>query len=258
LATVKAIIFDFIGTLANVKNYTLEDSKMKLYRAIIDAGFNVSFESFLEAYSKAHEKYRVVRYQELVEVTNAVWISEAVNNLGFKTNAEDPSIKTVVNVFFEDYLNSLKLRPCVKKLLNKVSRQYKLGLVSNFTYAPVIYAGIRKLDISRFFNAILVSEEVGWRKPHPKIFQEALKRLETTAKETVYVGDSPQEDIKGAQFVGMKTIFVPSQFYSLQNLKESREEPDITVKDICELNEKIKHLLWSIDSKLQTRNSTYI
>ena len=119
---IKAIIFDLIGTLASVKNYSLENSKTKLYKAIKKVGFNINAESFLEKYSQAHEKYRVVRYQELVEVTNAIWISEALNNLGFKTNPEDTRIKTAVNIFFEDYLNSLKLRPCVKKLLNKVPR----------------------------------------------------------------------------------------------------------------------------------------
>ena len=236
---VKAIIFDFIGTLTNVKNYSLEASKTKLYMAIVEAGFNVSAESFLESYSQSHEKYRLIRYQELVEVTNAIWISEALNNLGFKTNPEDTRIKTAVNVFFEDYLDSLELRPYVKKLLDKASMEYKLGLISNFTYAPVIYAGIRKLGINQFFNAVLVSEEVGWRKPNTKIFEEALRRLEATAKETVYVGDSPLEDIKGAKAVGMKTVFIPSQFYSIENLCESQQKPDIIMKDTQELYKKL-------------------
>ena len=116
LPRVKAIIFDFIGTLTNVKNYSLENSKTKLYKAIVEAGFNIGAESFLEAYSQSHEKYRIVRYQELVEVTNAIWISEALNSLGFETNPEDVRIKTAVNVFFEDYLDSLELRPYVKKV----------------------------------------------------------------------------------------------------------------------------------------------
>jgi putative hydrolase of the HAD superfamily len=240
---IKTIIFDFIGTLTNVKNYSLEASKTKLYMAIVEAGFNISAESFLEAYSQSHEKYRVVRYQELVEVTNAVWISEALNSLGFKTNPEDTCIKTAVNVFFEDYLNSLELRPYVKKLLYKVLMEYKLGLISNFTYAPVIYAGIRKLGINQFFNAVLVSEEAGWRKPNTKIFEEALRRLEATAKETVYVGDSPLEDIKGAKAVGMKTVFIPSQFYSLENLYESKQKPDTIMKNTQELYKKLPNFL---------------
>jgi putative hydrolase of the HAD superfamily len=244
LSPIEAVIFDFIGTLTNVRGYSLEasrmTSKMKLYNAVVNAGFKVDAKSFLKAYVQAHEKYRIIRYEKLVEVTNAVWVSEALNNLGYQTTPDDSRVKTAINIGFEDYLNSLELRPCAKKILKKLSRNYKLGLVSNFTYVPVIYAGLRKLDISQFFNAILVSHEVGWRKPHPKIFNEALKKLRVSAHETVYVGDSPLEDIKGAKATGMKTIFVSSQFYTLRNLNESRQKPDMITKDICELSKILK------------------
>lgn len=235
---IKAVIFDFIGTLANVKNYSLEDSKMKLYRTIANAGFNLDVEDFLQAYGQAHEKYRVIRYEKLIEVTNAIWIAEALTNLGFKTGPEDTRIKTAVNVFFEDYLKSLELRPCTKTMLKKFSINYKLGLVSNFTYTPVIYAGLRKLGINQFFNAVLVSEEVGLRKPHIKIFQDTLRRLGVKAEEAAYVGDSPLEDMQGAKDAGMKTIFVPSQFYSIENLCENKQQPSLIANDICELYKK--------------------
>jgi len=243
LSPIKAVIFDFIGTLTNVRGYSLEasrmTSRMKLYKAVVNAGFKVDAKSFLEAHIQAHEKYRVIRYQKLVEVTNAVWISEALNNLGYETTPDDPQVKTAINISFEDYLNSLELRQCTKRILKMTSTDYKLGLVTNFTYAPVIYVGLRKLDINQFFNAILISDEVGWRKPHPKIFNEALKRLRVSAHETVYVGDSPLEDIKGAKATGMKTVFVPSQFYSMKALNESQQKPEIIVKNLCELCEKL-------------------
>jgi FMN phosphatase YigB (HAD superfamily) len=236
---IRTVIFDFIGTLASVKNYSLEASKLKLHKAIVKAGFRVSVDRFMDAYTTAHEKYRVIRYDELVEVTNAVWISDALNCLGFRTKPEDPRVKLAVIVFFEDYLHSLELNPCAKDLLAEVAKSCKLGLISNFTFAPVIHAGLRKLGIAEFFSAILVSEDVGWRKPNKKIFQEALKKLGATAQETAYIGDSPKEDIRGAADTGMRTIFVPSQFYSLEDLTESKQKPDLIVKDICELREKI-------------------
>lgn len=239
---IKAVIFDFIGTLTNVKGYSQEKSEMKLYRAIVENGFKIEAKDFLEAYNQAYEKYRDIRYQKLVEVPNTVWVAEALNNLGFKTNPEDANVKIAVNAFFEDYLGSLKLRRCVKKLLSKLSMEYKLGLVSNFTYAPVIYAGLRKLGINKFFNVVLVSEAVGWRKPHVKIFEEALKKLGVTAEETVYVGDSPLEDIKGANTAGIKTIFVPSQFYSIKDLWESRQKPEAIADNICKLQSVLERL----------------
>jgi putative hydrolase of the HAD superfamily len=140
-----------------------------------------------------------------------------------------------VNAFFEDYLDALELNPCADRLLAQLPKHFKIGLMSNFTYAPVIYAALRKLRINKFFNVVLVSQDVGWRKPNPNIFNEALNRLGVKADETVYVGDSPLEDIGGAARTGMKTIFVPSQFYSLENLYEGGEKPDLIVRNVCEL-----------------------
>lgn len=237
------VIFDFIGTLTNVKGYDMEESKKTLHKAIVNAGFDISATKFLQAYDEAHEKHRIVRYEKLTEVTNAVWIAEALRNLGFETTKEDARILTALCVFFEEYVNSLELRPCAKQLLTRLVENYKLGLISNFTYAAAIYAGLRKLDINKYFNAVLVSEAVGWRKPHTGIFQEALRALQATPSETVYVGDSPLEDIKGAKSLGMKTVFVPSQFYSLKSLRESQQKPDLIVKDICELSRRLPKLL---------------
>jgi putative hydrolase of the HAD superfamily len=254
VATVRAVVFDFIGTLTNVKDYSMEDSKKKLCKAIKVGGFDVEETSFSEAYSRAHEKYRVVRYQELVEVTNAVWISEALNTLGLKTSPGDARIKSALNIFFQDYVKSFELRPCAKELFKKVSVNFKLGLISNFTYAPVIYVGLRRLAINRFLSAVLVSADVGWRKPSKRIFKEALKRLGVKPEETVYVGDSPLEDIQGAKVLGMKTVFVPSQFYSLEFLHENQIVPDLIAKDICELYHKVKQFSSSIGN---TANKTH-
>lgn len=234
MVRIKAVIFDFIGTLTELSGYSLENAENKLFRSLAANGYNVNRESFFEAYKKAHQKYSEIRYRQLVEVTNAVWISEALNNLGYATTPQNERIKTAVNVFFEDYLNGLKLRSFAKSTLQKLSQNYKLGLVSNFTYTPIIYAGLRKLNINDFFSAVLVSEEIGWRKPDPKIFQEALKRLHVKVDNVVYVGDSPLEDIEGAKNVGMKTVFIQSQFYTVKDIQKASHQPDYVVKNLHE------------------------
>jgi putative hydrolase of the HAD superfamily len=243
LTEIKAVIVDYIGTLANARNYSLETSRVKLHRILTEAGFETSLTAFLAAYNKAHEKYRIIRYRELREVTNTVWVSEALNTLNYKTNREDPRIKAALNIFFQDYVDSLELRPYAKSLLRNIVENCKLGLISNFTYAPVIYASLRKLGINQFFNTVVVSEDMGWRKPHKRIFQEALRKLQVTAEETVYIGDSPLEDIEGAKTVGMKTIFVPSQFYSLQDLRGIKQQPDIIAENLQEVTENINKII---------------
>jgi HAD superfamily hydrolase (TIGR01549 family) len=232
---VKAVITDYIGTLVNANYYNMDASRKTLHKALTDAGFETGLAEFLEAYTQAHEKYRAVRYEQLREVANAVWVCEALNNLGCSVTPEDSRIKVALNVFFQRYVESLELRPYAKKLLRRIKEHCKLGLVSNFTYAPVVYASLRKLCINQFFDTVLVSDANGWRKPHTRIFQDALRKLQVKAEEAVFIGDSPLEDIKGAQAAGIKTVFVPSQFFSLKDLDESGRKPDFVAHGLDEV-----------------------
>ena len=238
----KAVIFDYIGTLVNCRNYTMDSSKQKLCNALIAEGFDIDEEMFLAAYDLSHEKYRKVRYEQLREVTNAVWVSEALGNVGFKVKEDDPRIKAALNIFFQDFINTLELRDGAKKLLHQTQKQGKVALISNFTYAPVIYKSLRKLGIGEFFNVVVVSQQVGWRKPSSHIFQFTLKCLEIQANEAVYIGDSTNEDIKGAEQAGLKTVFVPSQFNSLKDLKESKQESDYIANDLILLSQNMNKI----------------
>jgi putative hydrolase of the HAD superfamily len=183
-------------------------------------------------------------------VTNAVWVSEALTNLGYETSTEDPRLNTALNVFFQAYVDTLELRPYAEDLIRRIAENCKLGLVSNFTYVPVIYASLRRLGINQFFNVIVVSEDLGWRKPHKRIFQETLQRLHVPAEEAVFVGDSPHEDIKGAKAVGMKTVFVPSQFYSLEDLRGIPQQPDAIANDLGEIYENFYKVITTIGSSI--------
>ena len=239
----KAVIFDYIGTLVNCRNYTMEASKQKLYNALVAEGFIFSEKSFLDAYNLSHEKYRKIRYEELREVTNAVWVAETLCRLGFEVKADDARVKAALNFFFQDFIDTLTLREGARKLVKQNRAQCKVALISNFTYAPVIYKSLRKVGLSEFFNVVVVSEEVGWRKPSPQIFQYALKKLQIQSNEAVYIGDSPNEDIRGATQVGLKTVFVSSQFNTLIDLKESEQKPNHITNDLTSLYQSLNQIL---------------
>lgn len=232
---IEAVIFDFMGTLAVVKENSSRDPVEKMYESLVHDYSEIDYKHFREVYDAVHRKYWILRYENLREVTNAVGLSETLNQLGFSTKPGDEAVKKAVNVYFEDYLRSLKPRSCALQTLKTLSDFYSLGLVSNFTYSPVIHAGLRKLRLNPYFDVILISQDVGWRKPLPKIFQEALKRLRRDAKETVFVGDNPLEDIQGAKKVGMKAVFIPSQFFTLEDVKKMSQQPDIIINNLCEL-----------------------
>ena len=243
MPSVKAVVTDFIVTLVNANYYNMEASRRTLHEALVDAGLETGFAEFLEAYTKAHEKYRVVRYEQFREVTNAVWVCEALNSLGCAVSPDDARVKAALNVFFQRYVESLELRPYAKKLLKRMKECCKLGLVSNFTYAPVVYASLRNLGINHFFNAVVVSHESRWRKPHTRIFCDVLEKLQVKAEEAVFIGDSPLEDIGGAQAAGLKTVIVASQFFSLENLGESGQKPDFVASGLDEIYRRFNEII---------------
>ena len=238
----RALIFDYVGTLVNCKGYTMDASREKLHKALIAEGFATDKDKFLEAYIYSHEKYRKIRYEQHREVTNAIWVSEALCSLGFRVSPDNLKIKAALNVFFKDFIDALELRVGAKRLLLQAQTLGKVGLISNFTYAPVIYRSLRKVGINHFFNVIVVSEENGHRKPSPEIFQNALDKLNIMPCEAVYFGDSPIEDIKGAKQVGLKTVFVPSQFNSLKDLKEKKQEPDYIAANLSAISKKLDEI----------------
>ena len=239
----RAVIFDYIGTLVNCRNYSMSASKNTLHSSLVAEGFDIDKDSFLKAYTVAHEKYRKVRYEQFREVTNAVWVEEALGNLGFKVTVDDYRIKAALNVFFQDFIDTLEIRAGAKRLIKQAQQQCKVGLISNFTYAPVIYKSLKQLRLNDCFHVIVVSEEHGWRKPSPYIFQDVLNKLQVQAHEAVFIGDSPIEDIKGAKAAGLKTVFVASQFSTLKDLSESKQQPNFKAKSLKPVIENFDQIL---------------
>lgn len=94
----------------------------------------------------------------------------------------------------------------LKPVLERLSRRYRLGVVSNFygNLEGILEAeGLRPL-----FGAVADSGVVGVIKPDPAIFLHALKGLGSSPEEAVMVGDSVKRDIAGAKGLGMKKALV--------------------------------------------------
>jgi putative hydrolase of the HAD superfamily len=89
----------------------------------------------------------------------------------------------------------------------------RLGLVSNGR-AFLQGAVLRALEIEIFFDAVLISEAEGVRKPDAEIFHRALRRLDVGAEEAVYVGDHPEADICGARDAGLKAVWKRNRFWA--------------------------------------------
>ena len=113
-------------------------------------------------------------------------------------------------------------------ILEYLAMKYKLGLVTNGLIS-VQNSKISALGIKDYFQAIIISEAVGVNKPNNGIFLLACKKLGVEAAQSVFIGDSFENDVHGAVQAGLSAIWMdksnsdkeyPYKIRSLMELKE--------------------------------------
>jgi HAD superfamily hydrolase (TIGR01549 family) len=117
-------------------------------------------------------------------------------------------------------------------LLSDLAPHYQLAVVSNFDYSPTARDILDEAGVAGLFAAVVISDEVGWRKPAPTIFVAALSRVGVTAAEALFVGDRADIDVLGAQRLGMRTAWVNPEGEALPS---GITPPDFELRDLDEL-----------------------
>ena len=110
-------------------------------------------------------------------------------------------------------------------------RGLRIGLVSN-TMWPSRYHQ-RELDrfgVTPYLDHTVFSAEAGVWKPQPGIYHLSLDALGASAAEAVFVGDTPEADIAGAQRAGMRAVYKRNA-----RPREMDVRPDATITDLAEL-----------------------
>lgn len=83
---------------------------------------------------------------------------------------------------------------------------YTIGLITNTQRSLTEFE--RHFNLDGLFSFAISSFDHGYMKPHPSIFEEALRRANVAPKEAVMVGDSVPHDITGALRTGMRGVLV--------------------------------------------------
>ena len=116
-------------------------------------------------------------------------------------------------IFFEE-LYDIFARPEVWRLYSDVlnvlqelkRRHKKLAVISNWDSR--LFRLCEGLGLQHYFEVILASAVFGASKPNPRIFEEALRRLQVAPHEAVHIGDSFEDDIQGERLAGIKAILI--------------------------------------------------
>lgn len=229
----KAVTFDFWDTLAFATDYTnvridflmnlLEKEGFSQEKALIKDAYLSAQKAFYNTW-----KYEQ-RYFSAQERTDIV-LSELKITL-------PEELKHTITKEFEEIV--LRVPPPImhdaETVLKLLHERYKIGLICDSGMSPgnVLRRILKKQKLLMYFHSMVFSDEIGYTKPHAKIFGRALEKLQALPEEVVHIGDLLTTDIAGAQAYGMKAIW-----FNWKNDKKEKETnivPDYEIKRLTEL-----------------------
>lgn len=110
-----------------------------------------------------------------------------------------------------------------EEALEQVAERYPVGFITN-GFMETQQKKIEFLNLNRFSNIFIISEELGVMKPHPKVFDVATEKAATSRNRIVYVGDSYSSDIVGGKNAGWSTAW----YTAFTTTVSSGEEADFS------------------------------
>lgn len=113
---------------------------------------------------------------------------------------------TLYNIYWDTFLTELKLTTGAKTFFNNYGH-LPICLLTDLT-AHIQHRKVAKLELMKWANYIVTSEEAGCEKPHPYMFELGLRKLKLKSDEVCMIGDNYKKDILGAKQLGIHSFWL--------------------------------------------------
>jgi HAD superfamily hydrolase (TIGR01549 family) len=213
---IRGVFLDLYDTLIVTSETTASDWLDEFHTCLQSYGLSMSKEVFAERcrgfFSKAEPQKRndgLTVYERRIKTLST--------ELGLEIDPE--GLKRTAASTVEAANRNCYLDPECHTVLNTLRQKQKtLALISNFDHSPNIRAILYKMDLGKYFSTVIVSEQVGIKKPDPGIFLLALRETGLKPEEVVHVGDNMTDDIAGAVSAGITPVLIRRNLSGQNNM----------------------------------------
>jgi putative hydrolase of the HAD superfamily len=243
---IRALLFDVNGTLIDIET---DEGLEEIYRVIAHflayQGISLHRWEVRDLYFQIMQQQRVESDETFAEFDVVEVWRELLHNKASDYTRSLPSEKREhLPLFLAELHRSiarkrLRLYPQVQETLDQLRSHFRLGVVSDAQSAYAV-PELRAVGLLKYFNAIIVSGDYGYRKPDPRLFQKALDALQVRPEQAIFVGNDSYHDIFGAQQLGMKAIFVNSD---QGNTSSQTLSPDYIISSFTELPQAVNYFV---------------
>jgi putative hydrolase of the HAD superfamily len=190
---VEAVLFDLDGTLYD---------RDRLVRALLEEQYD-AFSAELAGIARGQFVSAALTMDEHGYGDKSTGYPRLVHELGLPARLAE----RLVEYFWRRYDAFCELEDETRQTLETLKAHgLKLGIVTNGSVSMQTRK-IEALGLEQWFDAIVISEAEGVRKPEAEIFQRAVARCSVARRAAVFVGDHPQIDVEGARDAGLRAIW---------------------------------------------------
>jgi HAD superfamily hydrolase (TIGR01509 family) len=194
---IKTIFFDVGNTL-------LFPNRERIHAPLVERGFRPDPEHLRELECRIKNQFDGMMTSNGSTDHSFWWMfySHLLSEIGLEDNAiRDQLVTSIRNSGNWD-----QIRPGTAERLREIGDRYQLAVISNADGG--IEDVLKRCGIAQCFRTITDSGIVGYEKPHPEIFRQALKSMNAAPEESLYVGDVYSVDYAGATGAGMQAVLM--------------------------------------------------
>lgn len=222
----KHLFFDLDRTLWDFDKNSEEAIRDLFDQHNLSTKLNVEFDGFYEVYHQInHDLWDSYRKGEVTkDELRLRRFHYSLQKFGYDD--------AVFALSFNDNYVSLcssksNLIPGSREILDYLKPNYKLHVITN-GFVEAQQVKITNSGLNQYFDAVIVSDGLGFRKPDKRIFDYAFAQAEAKPEESIMIGDDYGPDVLGAKAVGMDQVYFTKEL-------QANEEATFVIHSLLEL-----------------------
>lgn len=239
------VLFDLGSTLIYFDaswDALIGESHQALWQALCRMGVPTGREAFLDEFGRSMAEYYQYRNTDLVEVTTESVLRRSMARLGY-VHLSDEVVRAALAALYAVSQAHWRVEADAAPTLTALAeRGYRMGIVSNASDSADVRKLVEDAGLRSFFEVVLVSADVGLRKPHARPFELALNHFGVPPQRAVMVGDTLGADIRGANALGMASVWITRRGNTIDQVEHGAVvQPGARIAALSELPDVLEH-----------------
>jgi HAD superfamily hydrolase (TIGR01549 family) len=245
----KAVVLDLFDTLVKWEPERLPSMELQgrqvrttmpwVFPKMIEL-FGAAFtqDRFIEIYSAVTDEIMFERERDGIEITCHERFLRTLQRLELAAIGDAPRLAEELTRVHMTAVRSVTWAPAIRvAAVRRLAPHYRLGLLSNFDDGQCGREVLADTGVADHFEAIVISAEVGLRKPDRRIFEHVCAMMRLAPTEILFVGDTPRDDVLGATEAGMRTVWISK---GAASIPDGIPAPDFIIHDLSDLPNILK------------------